>query len=41
MEALKRLVRVEGLPQLRVVCRKVRGQYPDVVAIEMADREER
>ena len=40
IEALERLVGVEGFPQLLVFFREVRGQYPGIVDIEMADQEE-
>ena len=40
IEPLEGLVRVEGFPQIRVVCREVHGQYPGVMAIDMDEQED-
>ena len=38
IEDLKRLVGVEGFPQLCAIFCKVRGQYPSVLSIKMAEK---
>ena len=38
IEDLKRLVGVEGFPQLCAIFRKVRGQYPSVLSIDMDEK---
>ena len=35
IEALERLIGADGLPNILVICRKVRGWYPGIVSIEM------